>query len=342
MLETLVGAGLSGLGSLFSGLGASSAAKSQQKRQEAYDAAARERVLTNTTKYRDNVPRWIIEDADAAGFNPVTWLNGGALGWYGTQLSSLNATYGNATQAVNVPSTMQAVGGAISSFSSAFMQGNQFDRKEALELSSQSLQRDIATMKYGMSGGAIGAAGKGADSMALMGGAGGPIYKAGSAAGVSIGGGVTGATASLSTMLPTFAKGMYSEFINVKPDKDAAPSQIFPGLRPNPAWPAANAVENEYGDVGGSVYGPIKATADIYYNRTGQTGDLTDFFAEGNRRLTTTINEAKALANTWDKSMSGPWASMDNYSWGNAYSRIAPFFSPTPGGSSGPKPIPQW
>lgn len=342
MLETLIGAGLSGLGSLLGGLGASSSAKSQQRRQEAYDAAARVRVHDNVERYRDATPRWIIEDADKAGFNPVTWLNGGALSWYGTLLNSENATAGNATQAVNIPSPMAAIGSAISSFSSAFMQGNQFDRKEALEQSSQVLQRDIAAMKYGISGGQLGAAGAGADSMYLMSGAGGPIYKAGSAAGVVTGGGVTSSTAALSPNLPTFAKGFYSDFVNTKADKDAAPSMIFPGFRPNPAWPAANAVEDQYGDVGGSVYGPVKGAADIYYNKTGRTGDLTDFWAEGSRRLDTTVREGQALVDTWNRSMNGPWASMSNYSWRNAYDRIAPFFSPVPGGSSGPRAIPQW
>ena len=288
MIGALIGGLISGAGSLLSGLGAKKSAEEQEARQRMYDEQARERVKEVTNEYRENVPKWMISDAAKAGFNPVTWLNAGALGWYGTQLSGLTSSYGNATQAINIPSSMSAMGGAISSFSGAFQQASQFSQKMDLEYASLDSQREIAAWKYG---GGRGAAAPGADSLYLMSGAGGPVYKAGTQAGVQIGGGVTTASAGLSSSRPSqmsdWMRG-YEPFINSTPDKGNAPAKIWGWLDPHPSYPAANTMEDQYGEVGGSVYGFAKAAADLGWTvgKTDagmrfkkQAGELTNFFA---------------------------------------------------------------
>lgn len=257
MLQMLLGAGLSGLGSLLSGMGAKDSAEEQQARQEAYDAAARERVKKVTHEYQQNVPKWLISDANKAGFNPVTWLQAGALGWYGTQLSGLVSSYGNATQAINIPSSMSAIGGAVSSFAGAFMQGTQFEQKLGLGYAELDANRDIALMRYG---GGRGPAAPGASMM--------NVTSPGRGAGrvnVSAGPKVEGKL----PVLATWREG-YEPFINRKgPDKGASPTQLFSWLRPDAYMPSASAMTDQYEEPVGWAYAPAKITADVIYSATG-------------------------------------------------------------------------
>lgn len=153
---------LSGAGSLLSGLGASSSAKSQQRRQLAYDAANRAYNESQRDLMLNQVPNRIATDAAIAGFNPVTWLQGGALGFYSNAYAMARSD--QATQAVNIPSAMSAVGDAVSAGANAFGQQFRFDQSIAFQESSLNKQlqaysaRANGTRTSGMTALAMGAA----------------------------------------------------------------------------------------------------------------------------------------------------------------------------------------
>lgn len=145
----LLGAALSGGLSLLSGFGAQSSAKSQQRRQLAYDEYARnwnqgqinnlnnarqsygEKLLSQPDVATSENSSWVdvegmMSAANRAGFNPVTWIQNGGLQAY-TQSSSRNTSTNyaaayemmlpqlnliNASTAVNVPSALSVIGDA--------------------------------------------------------------------------------------------------------------------------------------------------------------------------------------------------------------------------------------
>lgn len=149
MFQALIGPALSFGSSLISGLGARQSAKKQQKIQAAYEYQnylLQERAQNynrNITENRNAMmagfgdqvlaqwnPANIALHADAAGFNPATWLGamGGsyaAMQQYGYELKRPELVYDqpymqNAPTA-QVPSTMEAVGGALQAGVSAML-----------------------------------------------------------------------------------------------------------------------------------------------------------------------------------------------------------------------------
>lgn len=269
MIGALIGGLISGAGSLLSGLGAKESAEDQQRRQEMYDAQARERVKEVTGEYRENVPKWLISDAAKAGFNPVTWLQGGALGWYGTQLSGLVSSYSNATQAVNIPSMTSAIGGAISSGYGAFAQQFQFDQKMGLEQAFLGMQQSRFTP------GTAGPAHPYADRLAASSGL--VSYSAGS---------TVKQTGPALGKVPEFASGKwdslpgpYSPGINKDPDLKVAPRKLWEWWDPNPYMPRASAIQDEYGEPAEYPYFPVKVGADIYWNAKKLAPDINDAFS---------------------------------------------------------------
>lgn len=117
--DDLILGGLAFGGSLLSGLGAKKSAAKQQRlaimlqaQADAHNQAVGQQMLARYA------PSQIPKDAYAAGYNPVTWLGamGGSYGALWQQGWSMQ-TQGVAPT-INVPSTMQAVGGALSSLGS--------------------------------------------------------------------------------------------------------------------------------------------------------------------------------------------------------------------------------
>lgn len=188
----LLAAGLSAGASLLSGLGASSSARSQQRRQQANDEFARTwnqheiqrqneanralgRELLEVPELEETSSSVDIEtmmaDAQRAGFNPVTWLQSGALAAYSRtassrighnavaafQLMSPEASLINASQAVKIPSALEAVGDAATSALSAYraedkiLQSQDFQR-ELLGLQLDAIQRGRNSGRVSMSG----------------------------------------------------------------------------------------------------------------------------------------------------------------------------------------------
>lgn len=342
MLQALIGAGLAGAGSLFSGLGARQSAASQQRHQLEYDKQARGRALDVMERWRDRTPEWLVQDAERAGFNPVTWLNAGALGHYDNMFGQYMGIAGTASQAINIPSAMSAVGGAISAAGSALTQGMQFDRKMDLEYASLGVQQDIASMRYSQSGGSHGSAGASASDLYAVSGAGGPVYKAGSQAGIQIGGGVTTASGGLTKKQGDLTSWDTGYKVNTTPDNEnAAPKKLYKFLDPDPKMPNADSIEQEYGDVGGSVYGPFKVAADLYHTKTKRSAvdDFTEFFRDDfNKTWESTAHDWENMKSTREYIGNH----LENFKPENLRKNILPFFVPQPGGRNGPKPIPQF
>lgn len=139
----LLGAALSGGLSLLSGFGSQKSAKSQQRRQLAMDEENRrynQYVTDLANSHNEALGRELadvpvvthsrvdvdtmMQDAQRAGFNPVTWLQSGALQAY-TQsaVTGANAAEGyrmamhtpalsTASQAVNIPNALSIIGDA--------------------------------------------------------------------------------------------------------------------------------------------------------------------------------------------------------------------------------------
>lgn len=131
-VDDLILGGLSLGGSLLSGFGAQSSAKKQAKIEAAYQyqnyLLQVERNRINKEEGDSIIARYdpvknLVPDAQAAGFNPVTWAGamGGmysALTGYGHQLR-IGTDYMQSAPTTQVPSTMSVLGGAISAGASA-------------------------------------------------------------------------------------------------------------------------------------------------------------------------------------------------------------------------------
>lgn len=149
MFAALLGPALSFGSSLISGLGARQSAKKQQKLQAAYEyqnfMLQQARNEQNAAQGRQIVAMYdpatrAVGDAMKAGFNPVTWLGamGGmysAMTQHGWNLQVGQDYFQNAPTA-QVPSTMEAFGGALTAGVNTFLS----DRRVA---QSQDFQREM-------------------------------------------------------------------------------------------------------------------------------------------------------------------------------------------------------
>lgn len=272
MIGALISGALSLGGSLLSGFGASSAAKSQQRRQEAYDAAARAYNLAQSEAMLGQVPERIAGDADRAGFNPVTWLNAGALGYYSNAYQMRMTT---PTQAVNIPNAMQAVGGAISAGSSAFFK--QFNIDGAQDFQMQLLDKQLAAISgRGASGGGLSYQGLGLGNVprqsggldtSFFSGSGAPIYGSATTSrgvgGLSFdAGSVRGDGTGLGGFMGAFFRPESTRVYGATPEWNG---------RIDPMSPDAEAVSKRYGDVFGEATGIYNKLNDPVYAATGRS-----------------------------------------------------------------------
>lgn len=175
MFAALLGPALSFGSSLISGLGARQSAKKQQKMQAAYEF-----VNSVRKEHENNVNRGLIENKNTqnynlgadihrrfdhmriaedgynAGFNPVTWLNAmggtyGAMQQLGYQLKSpevyQESQYYATAPTAQVPSVMEAVGGALSAgvntyLADARVEQSQNFQRELLQTQISAIQRN--------------------------------------------------------------------------------------------------------------------------------------------------------------------------------------------------------
>lgn len=270
MMELILG-GLSAAGSLFSGLGARQAAKSQQRRQDAYDAMARLANAQLSETIMREVPKNISRDAAIAGFNPVTWLNAGALGYY---TNAYGLQQWSPSQAINIPSIGQAVGSAITSGANAFGQQYRFEQKLGFE------QSALAAKIGAFSGRSVGSPTAAAISPveSALGGAGGAIFSAG---GLMTNRGAGGL--SLKSVPPSWKAGRSDN-----EDDDPAPGEygeegqkvkftrMFPDRPMSNLLPDAETAETRYGE--GAIsegYSWWVGANDVFRNATRRSGMFT-------------------------------------------------------------------
>lgn len=222
----------------------------------------------------------------------MTWLQGGALGFYNNAYA---IRVEQASQAINVPSVMSAVGGAISAGAKAFGEQNRFDAKLAFEYDKLGAQLGAITGRKASSAGAdwmTPASNVLRSAQSALGGTGGNIYSAGSETVRQIGGAVSAYGFSNQTMKqPPLERG---EFRDKAQDTPYTNAWERGNIDKN--FPDAEAITNRYGEPAEWLYSPVVGVADFYRNVRGKSvlddlvgegtspRDLTDFFSGDLRR----------------------------------------------------------
>lgn len=247
-------------GSLLSGMGAKQASAKQARLQAIADANAAQanfetlqRVNAIRTQLGEKLiaasdPKVAVAEAEAAGFNPVTWLSAG----YGARVGALSDAYRlqvpeySLVQASQVPqqhSMLSAFGGALSAGTN--MLATQYRANQSYDL-------QMTRMAMGLS-----AAG---NTLGSLGGT--------RASGISYGGGVStgGATSSGGGMSSATSLLPYPQ--NWKTG-DVEKTNPWYGLKVDPTFSDAETGEKRYGDVMQEVFGFRNFVADMWLNGTG-------------------------------------------------------------------------
>lgn len=260
MFAALALGALSAGGSLLQGIGASQASAKQARLQAIADATARnenQKVLDEVNRVKAiygqalvdmSTPQKAVEEAERAGFNPVTWLSAG----YGTRVGALSDAYRmmvpefqlqSASQVPQQHSMLSAVGGALSAGASAF--GTQYRADQSYDL-------QLGKMALGLSSSF---------------GGGGSSWGGGSTnSGLTYGSSVSrGGTASGSSALSNLP---YPQ--NWKPG-DVNMTNPWFGLNVDKTFADAEAFEARYGDIAQEIAGARNAVADGYFNMFGSS-----------------------------------------------------------------------
>lgn len=295
MSIALLTAALSAGGSFLSSMGAGQASAKQGRLQMIEDNmnrlrndeklaevnAKRERLgrelltIEETTEIEQHNSSWVdvpamLAAADAAGFNPVTFLNAGALGAY-TQGHSYNRTtrtghnaadafkmmlpeyaLSQASQVPQQPSMLSALGGALTAGTNAF--GQQYRADQSYDANMARVLASTAMRGMGLSDG---------NGFSMTSGGGTSPIALAAAAGLSGGSRAPGdgnASEKL-TDLP------YPQ--NWKPgDVDA--TNIFRNLFIDSSAPNAEQASDRYGDLWEEIFGSANMVQDAYRNVTGE------------------------------------------------------------------------
>lgn len=271
MLTALIGGGLS----LLSSFGAAKSAKSQARRQQAMEEEARrynQYQVDLANSHNEALGRELLEtparrmerngvdvdammlDAERAGFNPVTWLQSGALQAYGwsdvaeTQpaeafrMMMRSPLQVQAGTAANIPSALQAIGDAGKAALNIY-------RQDAAVEDSQNFQRELLSMRL--------------DQVARNGGSlGGSMF--GSVPRIT-----TAGSATSSSKSPALTdRGFESDPAKMTPSVFGRSSWWQNDQR----WPNADSVTGVYGEGSDWSYGPLKFGNDLMVNTTRGVG----------------------------------------------------------------------
>jgi hypothetical protein len=276
MLTALVGGALSGGFSLLSGLGAQASASKQQRLQIIENArvdALNQSRMQEANKARSDLAdtgiQWGLEwqqqplnierfmhDADAMGFNRQTYLNSGALSMYQrgdaykmmSNMLSLKAPEWQGTQPTQmqrIPDSMEIFGNAGAAALNTGL--NMYKQQQSQDFQMAMLNRQV----QGLAG------------AKQLGGFGGTPSVTTSGQLVSRGG-KTGRAGELSVPKDGTSSPIKAE--------EAPWINAFPrswGLRVDPTWPAAEAMEMQYTELGSWPYAVAKIANDAVYNKTG-------------------------------------------------------------------------
>lgn len=132
---------LSGGLSLISSLGSRFAAQSQASKQRKIDAYvnATNKAIGESIIRNWGTPQSVVADAEAGGFNPVTWLQAGGLqGMTQARLTGMQMQSPQMSSAPMIPSLLSAVGDAGSAMFKTY-------REDSRLLASQDFQREMFT-----------------------------------------------------------------------------------------------------------------------------------------------------------------------------------------------------
>lgn len=273
-VDDLILGGLSAAGSLISGLGATQAAKKQQKLEAAYEyqnfmhqEALNAQNLAQgqqiVTQY-DPATRG-VGDAYKAGFNPVTWMGmmGGmyaGMTQYGWSLQKPEAYFQSAPRTA-VPSPLQAIGGAISAGTSTLASAHA--NTQRVDAANQaSMLSYLAGVQRARAGGNA------------MSGLGTPAFN--SIAGQVMSGGGAAAALSLGRMAAPRPSKLNDWGLEVKPGQASTPSVMGPG---DQSVSGAQTAADAYDWPLSIPFGAVKFGADAYRLFTGRQF-MGDFYAD--------------------------------------------------------------
>lgn len=333
MLAALGMAGLQGGLSLISGMGAQQAAKKQGRLQMMEDARMdalnmERQALVNQanrdlgrelltveekTTVADN--SWqrtqgnvdlgaFMAAGEAAGFNPVTWLNSGALGLFANSFTENGGSVittkighnaadayrmmmpstvmGTPTQIPKVPSMMEVFGNAGTAALGTFR--DQYNKDNSLAFQSSALDRQLAAMAQRQGGG--GSLGGGVSY--------GPSMSTG---------GVTGGSGMLSGGTRASTKDKMATDVPYPASWERGKVEV---TNPNRKWAIdkdnanAEAFEARYGEVASEFFGMYNVLADTVRQATGKS------IREWGKAANMNIGDYKSVGDWWGKTYGRP------------------------------------
>lgn len=283
MLPMLALGALSLGGSLLQGMGAQQASAKQARLQAIADATARnenQKVLdsVNAEKRaygemlaRMSDPAVVVDEAQRAGFNPVTWLSAG----YGTRMSALSDAYrlmspeyqlASASQVPQQHSMLSALGAGLSSAGTAM--GTQYRADQAYNLNMSKIDASMDQFMMGLSN-------SNGLKTALsygMGSAGVTRALGGTGAGAGAVGGLAGGKSSKNddAFWPGYEHAPTPIWEAKKPES-TNPLPPDWGWKIPPGFANAEAYEDSLGEAVSIPYGLWKGANTILYNTYGMT-----------------------------------------------------------------------
>lgn len=269
MFAALALGALSFGGSLLQGMGAKQASAKQYRLQQIEDNMARlrnEETLARVNARREEIgatlldSRNVVATAELAGFNPVTWINAGGLGYMTDAAKFLVPEYqlSGATQVPQQHSMLSALGGAISAGASAFGTQYRADQSYNLNMNKLDQQMDQFMMGFGQR-----------NSLATIMGSGSSAGRSGALTAGPSRGGASGSKDS-DAFWPGYEHAPSTMWEVKKPES----TNPFP---PQWGWtiPAgfanAEAYEDSLGEGVSIPYGVWKGVNTIMYNALGYT-----------------------------------------------------------------------
>lgn len=303
MFAALALGALSFGGSLLQGMGNKQASAKQARLQAIADANARqqnEETLARVNKRREEIgntlldSRNVVATAELAGFNPVTWINAGGLGYMTDAAKFLVPEYQlvGASQVPQQHSMLSSFGSALSAGASAF--GTQYRADQSYDLNMAKLGQQADHFMMGFTQ---------RNSLATIMGSGSSSVRAGALAAGPSRGGSSGSKDS-EAFWPGYEHAPTPMWEAKKPES----TNPFP---PQWGWtiPAgfanAEAYEDSMGELVSMPYGVWKGVNTVMHNMLGFT--VPEIYREakaGYNDLTTILQ--RAWAGTASGAPSGP------------------------------------
>lgn len=313
-------AGLSAAGSFISSKGAADASAKQGRLQMMEDARQRTenqalaRELMAIPEITDTENRLdlagFMRAGEAAGYNPVTWLNSGALSAFthstktttGANTGAAMAMMqGTPTQIPRVASPLEGLGGALSAGVNTF--GSLYKTQMALDGMGGALP-----LRSQASPGTGGLYNTNDVVNGLMGGVGFAPRS------YSTAGGAAGRTAGMSSSdwWPLTTGAPYPDKVELGKNEQTNPGTSW---WITPGWNNAQGWEDAYSDIGGNIYGLVRGVNDLGLNVTGMptfvgiSNTWKGYNWNGSTRTSPASSMVNAVTNWWNSPAGAavPW-----------------------------------